>query len=163
MALNSYLKVKGQKQGDIKGSCDIDPHIDSIEVWGYSHEVVSPRDAASHAPTGKRQHKPFTITKPVDKASPLLMTVLVNNEAITEFELKIYRPSPTGAEEEYYKVQLKNASIASIRQESLNNKYPENMAHPYREHISFTYQEIIWTWVPDGIEAEDAWQVQRTS
>ncbi len=34
--------------------------------------VVSPRDAASGMPTGKRQHKPFSITKPVDKSSPLL-------------------------------------------------------------------------------------------
>jgi hypothetical protein len=29
--------------------------------------IVSPRDAASGLPTGKRQHKPFTITMPVDK------------------------------------------------------------------------------------------------
>ncbi len=34
--------------------------------------VTSPRDAASGLPTGKRQHKPFVITKELDKASPLL-------------------------------------------------------------------------------------------
>jgi hypothetical protein len=33
-------------------------------------EVVSPRDAASGLPTGKRQHKPLTITKEIDKSSP---------------------------------------------------------------------------------------------
>lgn len=35
-------------------------------------EVVSPRDAASGLPTGKRQHKPMTITKELDKSSPKL-------------------------------------------------------------------------------------------
>jgi hypothetical protein len=34
--------------------------------------INQPRDAASGKPTGKRQHKPFTVTKPVDKASPLM-------------------------------------------------------------------------------------------
>ena len=34
--------------------------------------VISPRDAASGLPTGKRMHKPFVITKELDKASPML-------------------------------------------------------------------------------------------
>lgn len=34
--------------------------------------VVSPRDAASGLPTGKRQHAPVTITKELDKSTPLL-------------------------------------------------------------------------------------------
>lgn len=33
-------------------------------------EVVSPRDPASGLPTGKRMHKPLTITKELDKMSP---------------------------------------------------------------------------------------------
>lgn len=32
--------------------------------------IVSPRDAASGLPTGKRQHKPFVITKELDMSSP---------------------------------------------------------------------------------------------
>lgn len=32
-------------------------------------DVVSPRDASSGLPTGKRQHKPMTITMPLDKGS----------------------------------------------------------------------------------------------
>ena len=35
----------------------------------FEHEVVSPRDAATGLPTGKRQHKPFTITKELDQSS----------------------------------------------------------------------------------------------
>lgn len=34
--------------------------------------TISPRDPASGLPTGKRMHKPFVITKELDKATPLL-------------------------------------------------------------------------------------------
>ena len=33
----------------------------------------SPRDAASGLPTGKRQHKPVSVTAPIDKSTPILM------------------------------------------------------------------------------------------
>jgi len=44
------------------GSCTI----------SFDQEIVSPRDAASGLPTGKRMHKPFVITKELDKSSPML-------------------------------------------------------------------------------------------
>ena len=36
----------------------------------FEQEIVSPRDAASGLPTGKRMHKPFVITKELDRSSP---------------------------------------------------------------------------------------------
>lgn len=41
-------------------------------VINFEQEIVSPRDAASGLPTGKRQHKPFVITKELDKSSLVL-------------------------------------------------------------------------------------------
>jgi len=35
----------------------------------FDQEVVSPRDAASGLPTGKRMHKPFVITKELDRSA----------------------------------------------------------------------------------------------
>ena len=162
MALNAYLKLKGQRQGEIKGSVTQKGREDRIMVIGFNHEVVSPRDAASGLPTGKRQHKPMVITKELDKATPLLYNMLVNNEQITEFKLDFWQPSHTGAEKQHYTVALTNASIAGIRAEMLNNKYPENMQHTEREHISFCYQKIEWTWNDGGITAGDDWEAPVT-
>ncbi|MCB2047736.1 MAG: type VI secretion system tube protein Hcp [Novosphingobium sp.] len=39
---------------------------------GIIQAKPAPRDAASGLPTGKRQHKPMTVTKEVDKSSPML-------------------------------------------------------------------------------------------
>ncbi len=161
MALNAYLTCTGETQGKIEGSNDQAGREGLMEIYGWNHEVVSPRDAASGLPTGKRQHKPVTVTHPVDKASPLLMNVLVNNENITDWRLDCWRPSSTGDEQQFYTIELMNANIAGIRQEQLNNKYPENMPHEVREHISFTYQKIIWTFQDGGITAEDDWKAPR--
>ena len=45
------------------GSCSI----------SFDQEVGSPRDAASGLATGKRMHKPFVITKELDKSSPMVV------------------------------------------------------------------------------------------
>ena len=158
MALNAYLKLTGDTQGEVKGSCTQAGREDSMEIIGVSHEVTSPRDAASGLPTGKRVHKPLTVTKAIDKATPLLMNLLTNNENISSWKIQYWRPSRAGKEEQHYTVELVNASVSSIRVEQLNNKYPENMKHEVREHISFTYQKIIWTWEDGGITAEDDWE-----
>ena len=158
MALNAYLTLTGETQGEIKGSVTQANRADSIMVISTNHEVISPRDAASGLPTGKRQHKPFTITKEVDKSSPLLYNALVKNENITAWKLQYYAPSSAGEENQHYTVELVNCSIAGIKHEMLNNKYPENMQHKEREHIAFCYQKITWTWMDGGITADDDWE-----
>jgi type VI secretion system secreted protein Hcp len=164
MALNAYLKLKGQKQGEIKGSVTQKGREGKIMVIAASHEVLSPRDVASGLPTGKRMHKPFVITKEIDKSSPLLYTMLVNNENITEWELQFWTPSLNsrtgfGAEKQHYTVKLTNANIADISFRMLNNKNPELARYAEYEEIAFTYQKITWTWVDGGIIAEDDWEM----
>lgn len=163
MALNAYLKLKGQKQGDIKGSVIQKGREGSIMVIACSQSIVSPRDAASGLPSGKRMHKPFMITKEVDQASPLLYNSLVNNENLPTWQLDFYttqfqdRTTGTGTEQNYYTIKLTNASIASISLHMLNNKNPELMKYPEYEEIAFVYQKIEWTWIKGGITALDDW------
>lgn len=164
MALNSYLYLKGQKQGQIKGSVVQKGREGSIEVNAYTHEIVSPRDAASGLPTGKRMHKPFVLTKELDKSSPLLYNALVNNETLTQFELKCFAPSmagrvsATGVETNHFTIRLTNANIASIKSVMHNNNFAELATLPVMEEISFSYQKIEWTWVDGGITAMDDWE-----
>jgi type VI secretion system secreted protein Hcp len=150
-ALNAYLKLKGQKQGTIKGGVTKAGREGAIEIIAVSHEITSPRDAASGLPTGKRMHKPFVITKQIDKSSPLLASALVNNENIPTWELSVYQPSAKGQEAMAYTIKLTDASIAAIR---LLVDDKGNMT----EEVTFTYKKIEWTWVDGGITSEDDWQ-----
>ena len=158
MALNAYLKLKGNKQGEIKGSITQKGRENKIAVIAVTHDIISPRDAASGLPTGKRMHKPFVITKELDKSSPLLYNILVHNENITEWELQFWQPSATGAEKQHYSIKLLNANIASIDFRMANNKHPDLMKFSEYEEVAFTYQKITWTWVDGGITAEDDWE-----
>jgi len=162
MALNAYLKLKGAKQGDIKGSVIQKGREDKIMVIAVSHEIVSPRDQASGLPTGKRMHKPFVITKELDKSSPLLYNVLTNNENIPDWELQFWTPqikaaTGMGSEVQHYTVKLYNANIASISFRMANNKHPELMKFAEYEEVAFTYEKIEWTWTDGGITAMDDW------
>jgi type VI secretion system secreted protein Hcp len=158
MALNAYLNLKGQKTGDIKGSVTQKGREGKIMVIAVSHEIVSPRDPASGLPTGKRMHKPMVITKELDKSTPLLYNVLINNENITEWQLQFWQPSATGAEKQHYTVKLWNANVASIAFRMLNNKNPELTRYAEYEEVAFTYQKIEWTWKDGGITADDNWE-----
>jgi len=164
MALNAYLKIKGQKQGEIKGGVTQKGRENKIMVIAVSHEIISPRDPASGLPTGKRMHKPLVITKELDKASPLLYNALVNNENISEFELQFWAPQKqhasagVGAEYQNYTIKLTNSNIASISFRLANNKHPDLMKFSEYEEIAFTYQKIEWTWMDGGITAMDDWE-----
>jgi type VI secretion system secreted protein Hcp len=162
MALNAYLKLKGQKSGEIKGSVTQKGRENKIAVIAVSHDIISPRDAASGLPTGKRMHKPFVITKELDKSTPLLYNVLVNNENISEWELQFWQNSHVGAEKQHYTVKLTNANIASIGFKMANNKHPDLMKFSEYEEVAFTYQKIEWNWIDGGITAGDDWEAPVT-
>jgi type VI secretion system secreted protein Hcp len=162
MALNAYLRIKGQKTGDVKGSVIQRGREGKIMVIAASHAIMSPRDLQSGLPTGQRMHKPFIITKESDKSSPVLYNMFVTNENIREWELQFWSPalaSPSGSGQEVqsHTVRLENASIASINFCMPNNKNPELMRYVEYEEIGFTYQKITWTWTDGGIAAQDDW------
>jgi type VI secretion system secreted protein Hcp len=158
MALNAYLTLAGVKTGVIQGSVIEKGREGSIMVIAVSHEIISPRDPASGLPTGKRMHKPLVITKELDKATPLLYRVLVNNETLSKWELKYWRALPTGAQQQHFTVRLTNANVASIAHRMPNNKDPDLTRLETYEEIAFTYQRIEWTWVDGGITTGDDWE-----
>ena len=161
MAIAAYGYFEGEKSGKIKGSVTQKGREESILVIATSHEIVSPRDPASGLPTGKRMHKPFVITKEVDKSSPLLYNLLVNNENIKKWELRYWEPSPTGQERQHYTVKLTNANIASIHFKMANVKNVELAKYKEYEEVAFTYQKIEWTWEQGGITADDDWEAPK--
>jgi len=157
-ALNAYLTLKGQKQGAIQGGATQKGRENRIVVIAYTHEIKAPVDAATGGPSGRRQHGLFTITKEVDKSTPLLQQALATNENLPEFELQCWRASPAGVEQQYYTIRLTNARVVGIRQQMPNTASPELRRVETYEEVSFTYQTITWTWTEGGITASDTRQ-----
>jgi type VI secretion system secreted protein Hcp len=163
MALNAYLTLKGQKQGDIHGSVTQKGREGSIMVIAMDHQIVSPRDAASGLPSGKRQHKPLVIIKELDKSTPLLYSALCNNETISSWQLNFWTPqikatTGVGSEVQNFTIKLTNANVASINFHMPNNKHPELMKLNEYEEVGFTYEKIEWVWTDGAISAVDDWE-----
>ena len=163
MALNAYLTLKGQRQGSIKGGVIQKGREGTIAVHAFNHSLTSPRDPASGQATGKRQHSPITITKPIDQSTPLLFNALVQNETLTTFELRFFAPNKmgtaggSGAEMNHYTIRLTNATVVSIHNTMPNNLFADMASVPQTEEVSFTYQKIEMVWVPGGVTAMDDW------
>ena len=91
---------------------------------GVSHEIVSPRDISSGQATGKRQHKPFTITRTSDASTPLLLNALITNKTLNSVLLTFATGGTT---------KLTNASLTDY------------VLHGSTETWSFVYTKIEWT------------------
>lgn len=161
MALNSYLTLTGETQGQIMGSVTRSGKEDTIEIIAVKHMVHWPLDAVTGLPGVTKKHKPITLIKEVDKSSPKLFTMLTRNENITGWELNLYRATNDGTEEQYYTIELQNARITSIRFNQMNTLDDETLLYPNLEYVTFVYETITFTYEPEGIISQDDW-VQLT-
>lgn len=164
--LNAYMKITGAKQGAFKGSVTQKGREGMIMVIASDHSVATPMDAASGMATGKRQHKPFTITKELDKSSVQLRNALLNNETLGDVVVQYFQPSRlgasgAGAETQYFTITLKNARVTSIHEVMANNRDATQMKLAAYEEVAFTYESITWTWTDGGMTATDSWNSAR--
>jgi type VI secretion system secreted protein Hcp len=158
-ALMAYLRVKGQKSGQIKGGITQKGREDTIGVISYEHEVRMGDEAkrvGSHASVLK-------VTTELDRSVPLLYNAMVTSEVLSEVVLQFWTPqiragSGVGSEVQHFTIRLTNARIVSIRQEMANVKNPDLQKYDIFETVSFAYDKIEWTWNDGGITATDNWQ-----
>lgn len=91
---------------------------------------IATRDAATGRATGKRQHRPFVATKPVDKASPLLVPVDSGPGALTMRQAMegcrvgaSYSHILVGDDAVNQEVRLEDVTVASCRSEEVTFNY----------------------------------------
>jgi type VI secretion system secreted protein Hcp len=153
-----YMQVTGEKSGPIQGGVTLKGLEGSMHVLALSHEIDSPRDAATGQATGKRQHKPLVITMVLDKSTPLLLNAMVTDEVLKEVHLLFYERGAKGNLVNTFDIKLTNAQISHVA-----TVYPDT-GSPRSDRpvlqLSFVYQKIEWTWVEGAVTAADDWQAQ---
>ena len=124
------------------------PHMHRLTLGGPGLAGF-PRDQATGTISGKRQHSPVTVVKPVDKASPLLYKALCTHEPVNSAEFRFFRPDRVGPEpdEHYYTVLLENGYVESI------TAIGRGM-----EKVGFVFQDITWTYEIGGATHKDSWK-----
>jgi len=146
-----YAKVTAQKQGVIAGDSTARGHEHWIAGTGFEYEVVSPRDAATGLPSGKRQHRPVTLTSPWSAASPALFQALVSNEALTSVVFEFPAARADGTEVIAERITLTNASISDFRHAL------DTLSGNGVDRISLTFQKITIEELLAGKVGMDDW------
>jgi len=150
-ALNAYLVLKAE---DSQAGRE-----DTIEIYGFSHEIQAeaPADTASGLPTGKRQHKPISVTKPIDKATPLLLKALVDGKKFGVCKIEVYKTAGKLSQERLlYSIDLKSDEDSTGV--FICNRSEVLEGGRYSEEVSFCYDEIVWEYADGGITVEDDWE-----
>lgn len=125
-AVDYFLKVEG-----VDGESKDDKHKNEIDVESWSWGIVSPRDAASGLPTGKRQHKPFVITKQVDKATPKLMLACADGKHFKEVVLTL----SANDRPDYVRYSFFDVFCSEFDDSGTNGAVP-------MEQVSFNYAKV---------------------
>jgi type VI secretion system secreted protein Hcp len=137
MAFQYYVKVKGSKQGQFKAetkkSLTKSPPVqvrlplnravaagessqDMIEITGFNFQTASPLDSGSGSATGKRGHKPITITKEFGAATPQLFQAFCTRELLSEVVIGVVTGNQGGPPKETVapRISLTNSSVSSV-------------------------------------------------
>jgi len=150
-ALQAYLKLKGQKQGEIKSDTASTPAsqatASNIPILDFDLALVSPRDASSGLPTGKRMHKPISIRREIDTTSPKLLQAMNTAEAFTSFVLVQPEPGVAGGT---ITVTLTNAHITAITPIVPDALHPELKTGRRFESIAVTFDQMDVQHSPSG-------------
>ncbi len=152
-----YMSLSGIKSGVIAGEVTLKGHEGEHSLLAYSHEIVVPRDPSTGLPTGRRQHQPFRVVKLLNRASPLLLNILANNETLTTVTIDVWSPSTTGTEVKVLTYTLTNASLVSVRPWRPNKSDGAAASYPPAEELAFTYRAITVTYPATGASAQDDW------
>jgi len=142
-----YLSVTPESTGEPVTGPSVYPQAQgSIEVLEMKHQLTHEYDSVHGAPSGDRKHQPLYITKEVDVATPLLYSMCVNADLLTEVKLDYYiqignSPEPVP----FFSWTLNNAYVVSVRSipaKEMSEEFSDR--YDLLEEVAFAYQQITW-------------------
>lgn len=127
-----YLKITGERQGDISSGCGTDASIGNRWQENHPDEIFAFSLSNGLVNTGSGINtRALRFEKLIDKSTPLFINAINNNERLF-IEIDLWRINRFGRWERYYYIQLRNASVKSIQTYvALNELDTEEIAVSY--------------------------------
>jgi type VI secretion system secreted protein Hcp len=141
-----FLKVKGERTGEIQGESNDRAFVNQIDVVDWSWGMSAPT-AVGGQRTGRTQFRELKVVKSADKASTALMMVLNTNERLTSVVLSVRKAGGAAAALPYYKLTLENARVTDFEVQS---DVTPSGAPALTEHISFTFTKVTIDYTLQG-------------
>uniref|UniRef100_A6VUJ5 Type VI secretion system tube protein Hcp n=1 Tax=Marinomonas sp. (strain MWYL1) TaxID=400668 RepID=A6VUJ5_MARMS len=161
-----FISIEGESQGlitagamtvDSIGDVGLEGHDDEMLVQRFDHNVTVPTNPQSGNPSGQRVHKPFKFTVALNKAVPLLYNALSSGEKLPKVELKWYRTSAEGKQENFFVTELEGAVIVDIHCEMPHCQDPAMGNFTQNLTVSMAYRKITWDHINSGTSGSDDW------
>jgi type VI secretion system secreted protein Hcp len=154
-----FLKADGndvEAESSIQSMADIDTSK-AIECHSYEEGVAVGFDRRSSWAQSDRTYEPITITKWVDKSSPVLAQALTRSQQCSG-EFKFFRPiADGGGWEHWFTVKVEDARVCRLKRRISEGTEDA----PVKEEVSLVFSRITWTHIPGSKEFADSWR-ERT-
>ena len=135
---NFYLQLDG-----VDGESTSKQALKHIELVSFNHNVSMPltgNNSDVGRTTGRCRHGNITVSKRMDKTTPVLNKMCSGGETIKTATIRVFGAMDDGKTIEYYNIGLKDCIIAQI---SVNGG---GMGRP-QETFQLNYNEIEWTYI----------------
>lgn len=130
-----FLRVRG-----VTGEADDADHKGEVEVNSWSWGMQAPAAPIAGAAGGKTTIRELLVVKRVDQSSPTLMRFLRNNKLVSDARLTVRKAGKTPLE--YFKIDLENVRVTSIRAESEGEELVERVSLGFsRVRVSYIPQD----------------------
>jgi type VI secretion system secreted protein Hcp len=134
---SGHIVIQGVEGGD-PGSTSI-----AVESWSWGVTSTATFGGGGGGGAGRAILKELTITKTIDKASPMLARKCAQGQHIPQVVLTVARPG--GSDRPYMEYRLTEVTINSVQQAGSGDSIP-------LEEVSFVYQRIQLTYTTrDGV------------
>lgn len=146
---------------DVKGESTKEGFKDKIELLSFSHGVamqITGDIGNSERTSGKPNHQDMTVTKYLDRASPLLNQSCCEGKSFPQVDIIIGRDDH-GSVAELVRYTMKNVIISSISIGGGGGDKPV-------ETVTLNYNQISWSYSPqkpEGGGAEGKWNLSTNS
>ncbi len=160
-AVDIFVKIKGTKQGVIKGESMDSKHAGEIDAYSYTWDIVQPTDkGGSGLASGKRQLGVFKFLMDTQSATPKLFSAAASGEVLTEVTVTCRKAGKD--QQEYLVWTLTNGMITRIDTGYLGHGdvTPHDQVSMTFRTITMTYKEQQASGTLGGaITFTDAWQI----
>lgn len=140
-----FLKLTNSNGQTIDGESTDAQHPKEIDVFSFSFGVSNPGTVIGGGGTGagKPNFSEITISKSLDKASPMLYLAVAQNTHLSQAILTVTKSGTTGKDIDYYRITLTNPVVTSIQTSGSAGGQPT-------ESLTLAFEKIQWDYVPQN-------------
>ncbi len=139
MAFKGELYIEGP-DGPLKGPRENDSSL----VYEFAHGVYLPYESEQNLIQGSRRITAFSLTKDIDKMTPILFMYCCQGQLLKKVTVILYKIKES-QEVPYFKYELENAMVVSVKNFMPTTKTKENENVGHLEEVKIMAEKYTWT------------------